>query len=162
MTGTHGTLRVVIADDHPLYRHGLADLLRRDGIVVAAEVPNGEAAIAAAVQSEPDVVVMDLNMPGLSGLDATRRLAAEAPAIRVLVLTVSAQDEDVADALRAGAIGYILKDAPVEDIVAAVRAAATGHAPVSGRIEALPADRAPAGPAQQRPGRRFGVRRRRG
>jgi DNA-binding NarL/FixJ family response regulator len=143
-------IRVVIADDHALYRHGLAEVLRRDGVEVLAEVPNGDAAVAAALRTDPNVVVMDLNMPGVSGIEATRRLLAAAPGIRVLVLTVSAQGEDVADALRAGAVGYVLKDAPVEEIVAAVRAAAADRPIVSPRTRALTEPTPSTAPARRR------------
>lgn len=120
-------LRVVIADDHTAYRAGLARMLRENGIDVAAEASNGESAIRAVEETAPDVIVMDINMPGLSGLEATRRLAAEAPSTRVLVLSVSAQGEDVREAMQAGAHGYVLKDAPLEEVVAGIRAAAAGH-----------------------------------
>jgi DNA-binding NarL/FixJ family response regulator len=125
---------VVIADDHPFYRSGLADMLRRSGIDVVAEVSNGAAAIGAVAETSPDVVVMDLNMPGVSGLEATQRLLDEAPDRRVLVLTVSADDTDVMDALLAGAGGYVLKDGPVEEIVAAIEAVARGGSVISPRI----------------------------
>jgi DNA-binding NarL/FixJ family response regulator len=128
------SLRVVLADDHPVYREGLATLLREQGIDVVADVPNGDAAIQAVVEMAPDVVVMDLNMPGISGLEATRRLSELAPASRVLVLSVSAQEADVTDAILAGAIGYVLKDGPMEQIVAAIRAAAAGQSVISPRI----------------------------
>src|SRR5918999_5098391 len=118
------SLRVVIADDHPFYRDGLVRLLRHSGIEVVAEVPNGEAAIRVVHETDPDVVVMDLNMPGVSGLEATRRLAEEAPETRVLVLSVSAEQGDLTEAILAGASGYVLKDGPVEEIVAGIRAAA--------------------------------------
>jgi DNA-binding NarL/FixJ family response regulator len=111
---------VVIADDHPAYRAGLARLLRASGVDVVAEAANAEAAIRAAEEHGADVVVLDLNMPGLSGLEATRRLA---PATRVLILTVSARDDELTEALSAGAHGYLLKDEPVEDIVAAIQTA---------------------------------------
>jgi DNA-binding NarL/FixJ family response regulator len=127
-------LRVVVADDHPFYREGLARLLRQSGVDVVAEVPNGEAAVQAARDHHPDVVVMDLNMPGLSGSEATRRLADESPDTHVLVLTVSAQEEDVTDAVLAGARGYVLKDGPVEEVVAGIEAAAAGHSLISPRI----------------------------
>jgi len=121
-------LRVVIADDHLFYRDGLARLLRETGIEVVAAVPNGEAAIHAAERTSPDVVVMDLSMPGMSGVEATRRLTGRDPAIPVLVLSVSAQEADVTDALLAGASGYVLKDGPLEEIVAGIRATAGwGH-----------------------------------
>lgn len=127
-------LRVVIADDHPYYRKGLARLLTASGIDVLADVPNGEAAIDAVERTAPDVVVMDLNMPGLSGLDATRRLTELAPATRVLILSVSADEADVTDAILAGANGYVLKDGPVEEVVAGIRAAASGQSLISPRI----------------------------
>jgi len=127
-------LRVVLADDHPFYREGLTRLLEQSGVVVVAAVPNGEAAIRAAEEFAPDVVVMDLNMPRMSGIEATRRLTEAAPATRVLVLSVSAQERDVTEAILAGAIGYVLKDGPVEEVVAGIRAAAAGHSLISPRI----------------------------
>jgi DNA-binding NarL/FixJ family response regulator len=130
-------LRVVLVDDHPVYRAGLARLLRESGVDVVAEVPNGEAALGAVEELAPDVVVMDLNMPGLSGLEATRRLVAQSPATRVLVVSVSAQEADVTDAILAGASGYILKESPVEEVVAGIRAAATGQSLISPRIATM-------------------------
>ena len=124
-------LRVVIADDHPFYRRGLARSLRASGIEVAAEAPNGEVAVLAVLETEPDVVIMDLNMPRVSGLEATRRLLGRAPETRVLVLTVSADVTDLADAILAGACGYVLKDRPVQEVVEAVRTTAGGGAPFS-------------------------------
>jgi DNA-binding NarL/FixJ family response regulator len=129
-----GSLRVVIADDHPFYRASLARWLRETGIEVVGEVATGEAAIRAAEETAPDVVIMDLKMPGLSGLEATRRLTTKAPASRVLVMSVSAQEADVADALLAGASGYVLKDAPVEEVIAGIRAAAAGQPLISLRV----------------------------
>lgn len=127
-------LRVVVADDHPHYRRGLVRILATNGIEVVAEVPNGEAAVRAASEAAPDVVVMDLNMPGLSGFEATRRIRERTPACPVLVLTVSAQETDVVDAIVAGASGYVLKDAPVDEMVAGIRAVAAGEAQISPRI----------------------------
>jgi DNA-binding NarL/FixJ family response regulator len=127
-------LRVVLADDHPVYRDGLAGLLRRHGIEVVGSVANGEAAIRAVEDSAPDVVVMDLNMPGMSGLDATRALTERSPATRVLIVSVSADDEDVTEAVLAGACGYVLKDGDIEEVVAGIRAAAAGHSLISPRI----------------------------
>ncbi len=112
------TLRVVIADDHPFYRKGLARSLRAHGIEVVAEAPNGEAAIRAVESTSPDVVVMDLKMPGVSGLEATRELTQRAVPTRVLVLSVSAEDTDVTEAVLAGASGYVLKELPVEELIA--------------------------------------------
>ena len=128
---------MVIADDHPFYRRGLARLLQRTGIQVVGEAPNGEAAIRAAAETQPDLVVMDLNMPGLSGLDATRRLMERSPGTRVLMLSVSAQEADVSNAILAGAIGYVLKDEPGEEIIAAIQATASGESMVSPRIASV-------------------------
>jgi DNA-binding NarL/FixJ family response regulator len=112
-------------------------LLQRTGIQVVGEAPNGEAAIRAAAETQPDLVVMDLNMPGLSGLDATRRLMERSPGTRVLMLSVSAQEADVSNAILAGAIGYVLKDEPGEDIIAAIQATASGESTISPRIASV-------------------------
>jgi DNA-binding NarL/FixJ family response regulator len=130
-------LRVLLVDDHPVYRAGLARLLRESGIDIIAELPNGEAALEAVEELAPDVVVMDLNMPGMSGLEATRRLVEQSPATRVLVVSVSAQEADVTDAILAGASGYILKESPVEEVVAGIRAAAAGQSLISPRIATM-------------------------
>ena len=124
----------MLVDDHPVYREGLAALLQQSGIDVVASVANGEAALAVVERTAPDVVVMDLNMPGMSGLEATRRLTERSPASRVLVLSVSAQEEDVTEAVVAGASGYVVKDGPIEEVVAGIRAAAAGHALISPQI----------------------------
>jgi DNA-binding NarL/FixJ family response regulator len=134
-------LQVVLVDDHPVYREGLAWMLRGQGVDVVADVSNGEAAIRAAEELAPDVVVMDLRMPGMSGLEATRRLTERAPASRVLILTVSAQEEDVTAALLAGAMGYVLKDRPVEEIVAGIRATAAGQSVISPQIATILVER---------------------
>lgn len=131
---TTEALRVVVADDHPHYRRGLVRILGASGVEVVAQVANGEAAVQAAVECAPDVVVMDLNMPGLSGFDATRQVRQRAPASPVLVLTVSAQEADVMDAIVAGASGYVLKDAPVDELIAGIRAVAAGQSQISPRI----------------------------
>jgi DNA-binding NarL/FixJ family response regulator len=128
---------VVVADDHPLYRAGLTRELRANGIEVAAEVPNATAAIAAAAEHAPDVVIMDLNMPGMPGVKAIRRLGDHNPRARVVVLTVSAQGPDMADAMLSGAAGYVLKDDLAEHIVEAVRAAAAGESAISPRAAAV-------------------------
>jgi DNA-binding NarL/FixJ family response regulator len=139
-------LRVVVADDHPFYRRELARSLEASGIEVAAEAPNGEIAVRAVERTDPDVVIMDLNMPGVSGLEATRRLLARDPAIRVLVLSVSAEEADVTDALVAGAVGYVLKDRQVHELIEAIRAAAAGEARISPQL-AMPLLRRLRGPA---------------
>lgn len=131
------SLRVVIADDHPFYRAALARILERNGLQVVAEVGNGEDVICAVEEKHPDVVVVDLNMPGTSGLDATRQLSDVAGSAPVMVLSVSADERDVTDAILAGASGYMLKDRPHTEILAGIRAAAAGQAPLSPRIAAL-------------------------
>jgi DNA-binding NarL/FixJ family response regulator len=127
-------LRVVVVDDHSFYRAGLTRLLRHSGVDVVAEAPNGEEAIRLVAETAPDVVVMDLNMPGMSGIEATRRLVEESPATKVLVLTVSADEADVTDAILAGASGYVLKDGPVEEVVAGIEAVAAGQSLISPRV----------------------------
>jgi DNA-binding NarL/FixJ family response regulator len=124
-------MRVVIADDHTFYREGLARLLRKFGVDVVGEAPDGEAAVRLVEETSPDVVLLDLRMPGVSGLEAVRRLTEESAATRVLVLSVSAEESDVTDAIAAGASGYVLKDEPVEEVIAGIRAAAAGGARIS-------------------------------
>jgi two-component system nitrate/nitrite response regulator NarL len=126
--------RVVIADDHAFYRHGLVSLLRACGVDVVADVPNGETAISVVAELRPDVVLMDLNMPGMSGAEATRLLAERCPDIPVVMLSVSTEESDVADALMAGASGYLLKEAPVEEVVVAIREAVAGATVLSARL----------------------------
>ncbi len=120
---------VVIADDQPMVRAGLRSLLEgEDGVVVVGEAVDGEQALHAVRRHRPDVVLMDIRMPNLDGLEATRRLVAEGSAARVLVLTTFDLDEYVFDALRAGASGFLLKDATAEELIAAVRTLAAGDA----------------------------------
>jgi DNA-binding NarL/FixJ family response regulator len=123
-----------VVDDHDLFRRGLRELLEEQGIRVIGEASSGSDAIALAVRARPDVVVMDLNLPRLSGIDATRELVTVAPDTRVLVLTVASDERSVLEALIAGACGYLLKDATIEEIAAGVRAAAAGQSFVSPRI----------------------------
>ena len=128
-TVTGSALRIVVADDHPLYRRGLSTLLRgEDGWEVVAEVADGIGAVTAARATSPNVVVMDLNMPGLDGIEATRRIVAQQPDIAVLVLTMYDDDTSVFAAMRAGARGYLLKGADQADIVRAVTALSSGEA----------------------------------
>jgi DNA-binding NarL/FixJ family response regulator len=134
MTTTAPVLRVVVVDDHSLYRSGLARMLQVSGVDVVGEAANGEDAIRLAGECAPDVVVMDLNMPGLSGIEATQRLARESPVTKVLVLTVSDDEDDVTSAILAGASGYVLKDGPIEEVVAGIEAVAAGQSLISPRV----------------------------
>jgi DNA-binding NarL/FixJ family response regulator len=131
------TLRVVLVDDHPVYRQGLAKLLTECGVDVVAQAGNGPDAMKIVEQAAPDVVVMDLNMPGMSGVEVTRRLTERNPASRVLVVSVSAQEDDVTEAILSGASGYVLKDSPVEEVVAGIQAAAAGESLISPRIASM-------------------------
>jgi DNA-binding NarL/FixJ family response regulator len=130
------SLRVVVADDHPVFRDGLAMILRERDIEVVAEVADGQEALAAVAASDPDVVLMDLTMPGMSGIEATRRIAAEHPAVMVLVLTMSEDDDSLFAALRAGAHGYLLKEAGADDIARAVVTVARGESVLGARVSA--------------------------
>jgi DNA-binding NarL/FixJ family response regulator len=121
-------LRAVIVDSHELFRHGLRELLEQDGIEVAGEASSAEASLSLVPTISPDVVTIDLDLPGLSGLEAARRLVEAAPATNVLIVTATAEPADVIDAIDAGAAGYLTKDASVPELVAGVRAAARGDA----------------------------------
>jgi DNA-binding NarL/FixJ family response regulator len=125
---------VVVVDDHELFRQGVIGLLEERGIEVVGEAGLAADAIRIAREVGPCVVLMDLRLPGMSGVEATQRLAAVAPLARVLVLTVFVDDQHIIDALLAGACGYVLKDAPIEQIVEGIRAAARGEALISPRI----------------------------
>jgi DNA-binding NarL/FixJ family response regulator len=137
MSATPEPLRVVLVDDHPVYREGLAKLLAECDVDVVAQAGNGQDALAIVEETAPDVVVMDLNMPGMSGVDVTRRLIERTPSSKVLVVSVSAQEEDVTEAILAGASGYVLKDGPVEEVVAGITAAANGESLISPRIATM-------------------------
>ncbi|MFC0549411.1 response regulator [Planotetraspora thailandica] len=124
-----GPIRVLLVDDHPLLRHGLRALLEQvGGAEVVGEAGYGEEAVALDLALNPDVVVMDLVMPGMTGIEATRRLIDRRPDLGVLVLTMSEDDASVFAALRAGARGYVLKGTDGADFLAAVRAVAKGEA----------------------------------
>src|SRR3954468_8666459 len=125
---------VVLVDDHDLFRGGLRDILEDQGVKVVGEADNGERGAALVAELAPDVVVMDLNMPGMGGIEATRQVAAQAPATRVLVLTISSDDDSIMQAMMAGASGYMLKDASVEELVSGIQSAAAGESSISPRI----------------------------
>jgi DNA-binding NarL/FixJ family response regulator len=119
--------RVVLADDHPAFRAGLRLLLQDSGLDVVAEAADGPAAVDAVVATRPDVALLDLQMPGMTGVEVTKRLQEVAPGTRVLVLTMIEADETVLAAIRAGAWGYLLKGAGQEEIERAVRSVADGQ-----------------------------------
>jgi DNA-binding NarL/FixJ family response regulator len=119
-------LRVVIADDHPFYRGRLAISLRRRGFEVIGEVPDGEAAVELAEADAPDVILMDLRMPLLSGLEATRRLTEVAPQRGIVAISASALEDEIADAILWGADAHVPKDRPLEELVAAIDLVANG------------------------------------
>jgi DNA-binding NarL/FixJ family response regulator len=129
-------VRVVVVDDHDLFRSGLKTLLEEQGVNVVGEAPNGQNAIRLASELAPDVIVMDLNMPGMTGVETTRKLAGIAPLTRVVVLTISADDDDVMDAVMAGACGYLLKDSSIQELIVGIRAAAAGESLISPQIAA--------------------------
>jgi DNA-binding NarL/FixJ family response regulator len=136
--GTKGLdeLRVLVVDDHDLFRTGLRNLLEEEGVNVVGEAENGENAIRLASDLAPDVVIMDLNMPGAGGVETTRRLSSLAPLSRVVVLTISADDEDVMNAVMAGACGYLLKDSSIQELITGIRAASEGESLISPQIAA--------------------------
>jgi DNA-binding NarL/FixJ family response regulator len=129
-------LRVLLVDDHDLFRSGLRTLLEDQGLQVVGEADNGRAALQLVAELAPDVVVMDLKMPGLTGVETTRQVSSIAPRTRVVVLTISADDDDVMAALLAGACGYLLKDSSIDQLVAGIHAAAGGESLISPQIAA--------------------------
>jgi DNA-binding NarL/FixJ family response regulator len=123
------TLRIVVADDHAVVRAGLQALLSAvDGHELVGEAATGAEAVRAAVTLNPDVLVMDIQMPGMSGIDATREIGRVAPGVAVLMLTMFEDDESVFAAMRAGALGYVLKGASPTDMIRAIAAVAAGEA----------------------------------
>lgn len=146
-------IRVVVADDQTVVREGVSLLLGlTDDIEVVAAVADGERAVAAAVEHRPDVALLDLRMPRVDGVEATRRLREQAPDVRVVILTTYADDESILTALRAGAIGYLTKDAPGEEIEKAVRDAAAGRTRLDPAVQARMVELVASGPSAREPG----------
>jgi DNA-binding NarL/FixJ family response regulator len=128
-------IKVLLVDDHKLVRAGLQSLLATtDDIAVVGTAADGSEAIGVATATDPDVVLMDLSMPGMSGVEATRKLRCLMPSARVVVLTTFADEDLVHQSIDAGAVGYLLKDEEPDDLVRGVRAAANGESPLSAKI----------------------------
>lgn len=128
------SVRIIVADDHPLTRDALASLLSRNGFDVVGEAADGAEAIELASSTQPDLVLLDLSMPGMDGLTALPRLRAAAPDCEVVVLTASGTEGNLLAAIRAGAAGYLLKSEPPERIVGFLRGVAGGEAALSGAV----------------------------
>jgi DNA-binding NarL/FixJ family response regulator len=131
MVLSDNALRVVLADDHHFFREGLREMLAADGMTVVGEAHDGARAIKLVRELDPDVVVLDLSMPNGSGIVAVRQIASANPDARLVVLTVSADEADVLEALAAGACCYLLKDTRADELVGSIRLAAGGHAVLS-------------------------------
>jgi DNA-binding NarL/FixJ family response regulator len=142
-------IRIVLVDDHAMFRSGLRELLDRHGLDVVGEASDATSAIEVVADAAPDVVLMDVGMPGASGIEATMRIRAAAPTARVIMLTVSADERDVEESICAGACGYVLKDAQVEQILGAIRSAAAGESHLSPRIAANILERVRADPGRR-------------
>lgn len=135
-SSTNDAIHVVVVDDHDLFRTGLQELLEEEGLDVVGAAADGESALELVAERAPDVVLMDLDLPGLSGVEATRLIKKESPLTRVLVLTISADEESVIDAIAAGACGYLLKGTSLESLVAGIESAVAGDSVVSPAIAA--------------------------
>jgi two-component system nitrate/nitrite response regulator NarL len=134
MDRSGNSLRVVLADDHHFFREGLRGMLDTAGMTVVGEAKDDAEVVALAGSLKPDVIVIDLEMSDASGAEALRRIAAVSPEVRMVVLTSSAEEADVLDALRAGACGYILKDAQADDLVGGIRQTVGKHAVLSQEV----------------------------
>jgi DNA-binding NarL/FixJ family response regulator len=125
-------VRVLVVDDHALFRHGLLQVLRSaTDMLVVGEARDGMEAIEQAAELQPDVVLMDVRMPSVNGIEAARRIRTAQPGVRILMLTESEDEEDLYGAVRAGATGYLLKEVAIDEIADAIRAVAMGQALVS-------------------------------
>ncbi|GAA3235306.1 response regulator transcription factor [Actinocorallia longicatena] len=143
-------LRVLIADDQTLLRASLQVLLDGDGFAVAGTAADGEQAVELALRERPDVVLMDVRMPGTDGITATERIVAADPAIKIIILTTFDLDEYVFEGLRAGASGFLLKDCPPEELIAAIRIVARGDALLAPAVTRRIISRFTARPARTR------------
>jgi DNA-binding NarL/FixJ family response regulator len=148
-------VRLLVVDDHDLFRAGLASLLSsEEGIDVVGQASGGKMGIRLAAELDPDVVLMDVRMPDITGPEATRAILARDPTARVLALTVSSEDSDVSAVLQAGACGFLAKDTPIDSLVVAIHAAASGAAWLSPRAAEVVLGRirsTPPPPEQEQP-----------
>lgn len=130
--GATDAIRVMICDDHALFRRGLIMVLEsEDGVEVVGEAEDGEEAIRRAEELAPDVVLMDVRMPKVSGIEATRAISEAVPSTKILMLTVSDEEDDLYDAIKAGAAGYLLKEISIEEVASAIRAVVSGQSLIS-------------------------------
>jgi two-component system, NarL family, response regulator NreC len=127
-------IRVLIVDDHTILRQGLRRLLESEGMTVVGEANNGREAVDRIKDTETDVVLMDLNMPSLNGVEATRKIKSLKPGVKVVVLSMYVDDEYVAQSLEAGVSGYVMKDAPADELLEAVNTVAAGGEHFTSRI----------------------------
>lgn len=131
MQAPEDTLRVVLADDHHFFREGLRGMLADAGMTVVGEASDGAKVAQLARELAPNIIVLDLRMPSGSGIDALHQILAQSPETRIVVLTVSTEEDDAIEVLRAGACGYLLKDTHPDELVGSIRLAAAGHAVIS-------------------------------
>ena len=131
-----GSIRLLLADDHTMLRESLRRSMEAEGLTVVGEAQDGDEAVQLAEQLQPDVVLMDVSMPVLDGVEATRLVRERAPAVQVVMLTMHADQDVVARAIRAGAVGYLVKDCTTEEVVRAVRLAASGESALSTELAA--------------------------
>ncbi len=136
MTSPGSPLRVMVVDDHPLVRSAVARAINGDEMTVVAEASTAEEAIAVALQIAPDILLLDIALPGMSGIELLRELAPRLPATKIVMLTMSSADRDVADAMRYGASGYLTKDLSPEALARALRATQTGELVIPRRLAA--------------------------
>lgn len=129
------TIKILLADDHKLLREGLRALIEEQrNMTVVAEAEDGRSAVRLAAELSPDIIVMDISMPGLNGIDATRRIAAENPGIKVIALSMHADRNFVVEMFKAGAAGYLLKDCAFEELILAIRAVSSKKAYLSSKL----------------------------
>ena len=138
---TTAGIRVLIVDDHTLFRRGLREHLEASDLDVVGETEDAAGAVALFAETEPEVTLMDLHLPGDSSIDTIRGMRLAAPDARILIMTVSTEEEEVMEAIVAGACGYLLKDSDGDQIVAAIGTAAAGESPLSPRIASALIDR---------------------